>query len=217
MTAQESFKRRIRARMERTGERYTTARRALLDRAGGRSRHWVSEPETSDEAVRAATGRGWDEWCDVIESWTGWDEGHTAVATHVRDELGVDAWWSQTVTVGWERITGRRLPYQRSDGTFATSRTRTVAADAELLRRLLLDDDDRRDLFGGLDVALRSRPDSKAVRLGLDSGRAVVGLEPRDDGRTRVSVEHEQLQTSEDVDRWRFWWGEWLEALDDPE
>ncbi len=92
MTAQESFKRRIRARMARTGERYSAARRALIAQvtpADGRG--WVSQPETSDAAVRAATGRGWDEWCALIDAQPVRDGGHTAIAAHVRD-LGVDGW-----------------------------------------------------------------------------------------------------------------------------
>ncbi len=59
MTTHASFKRRIRARMEKTGERYGAARRTLLEPASAqRSRVWVSEPEHSDKAILAATGRG---------------------------------------------------------------------------------------------------------------------------------------------------------------
>ena len=51
MTTQQTFKRRVRERMARTGERYTQARRVLLEqqavtpRVGGRE--WVSQPEMS--------------------------------------------------------------------------------------------------------------------------------------------------------------------------
>ena len=51
MTTQESFKKRVRARMVRTGERYTTARQALLAKATGANRTWTSEPEMGDEAA----------------------------------------------------------------------------------------------------------------------------------------------------------------------
>lgn len=72
MTKQESFKKRIRARMQETGERYNADRRALIEQAerrkgatdatdatdGGRT--WVAEPDLSDEVIAEATGRGWD-------------------------------------------------------------------------------------------------------------------------------------------------------------
>src|SRR5690606_2012247 len=68
LTSQESFKRRIRARMRTTGERYGAARRAHLERADrqGGGRRWVAEPDLDDAAVREKTGRGWDEWVDLI-------------------------------------------------------------------------------------------------------------------------------------------------------
>lgn len=215
MTKQETFKRRIRARMERTGERYTTARRALLDRerASGR-RPRVSEPEMNDERVRDATGKDWDEWCDAIDRWPGRDQGHAAIAAHVEHEYGIDGWWSQAVTVGYERITGLRLPHQRPDGSFTAGKSKLVDVEAETLRELLLHDDHRRDLFPGHETELRSRAGSKTLRLGMGGGVALIDLDQRDDGRTRVGVAHEKLPDPEAVERWKFYWTEWLDALD---
>jgi len=105
---------------------------------------WVSPPEFSDEAVIEATGRGWDEWRDLIEAWPGHTEGHAAIALHLESTYDeVDLWWSQTITVGFERITGLRLPHQRADGTFTASKAATVDGDAVALRRRLLDEQGR--------------------------------------------------------------------------
>ena len=82
----------------------------------------------SDDAVREATGRGWDEWVALIEEWGGHGDGHGAIARWV-EEQGVDGWWAQTVTVGFERITGIRLPHQMADGTF-TAGVHAVSFDA---------------------------------------------------------------------------------------
>ena len=66
MTEQKSFKRLVRARMEKTGESYTTARARLL-----RAEEPPSEAlegvklSTSDETIRARTGRGWEEWFSI--------------------------------------------------------------------------------------------------------------------------------------------------------
>jgi hypothetical protein len=43
---------------------------------------------------------------------------------------------------------------------------------------------------------------------------AIIDLQPRPDGRTRVAVQHEHLPAAADVDRWKFWWSDWLEAID---
>lgn len=41
-------------------------------------------------------------------------------------ELGNHGWWAQGITVGYEQHIGRRLPGQKSDGTFACSASKTV-------------------------------------------------------------------------------------------
>lgn len=214
MTRQETLKKRIRARMERTGERYTSARKALLDRTEDRSRTWVSEPEMSEGSVHTATGRGWDEWCDIIDAWPGRAEGHTAIAHFLTSAHGIDGWWAQSVTVGYERITGLRLPYQRSDGTFTAAKSKTITVDPQLLRKVLLHPGDHNDLFPGEPTELRSKPTAKSIRIGIGDGVALFTVEPKDADRCKVTVTHEKLPALEDVERWRFYWSEWLAALD---
>lgn len=215
MTKQESFKRRIRQRMELTGERYMAARHALLQTPGPGPRQWVHQPECDDDKLRAATGKPWDEWCDLIDRWPGHSEGHSAVAAWMHDHHGIDHWWAQMITVGWERITGRRAPHQRSDGSYSVGKTRTVAIDGTALRELLLDDAARADLLGGADSELRSKPTTKVLRVRMAEGVALFTITARDDGRSTVNVTHEPLPDPEAADRWRHFWSEWLEALDE--
>ncbi len=225
MTRQESFKRRVRERMAATGERYTAARKALLDKsmadraaAGSTSdREWVSQPEMSDEALVEATGRTHDEWADIIDARWGDDYDHPTVARELEQQFDrVNGWWAQTITVGYERITGRRLPYQRSDGLFACSKSKTVAVDADVLRKMLLSDEHRADLFPDHETELRSKPTTKALRLaiGPEGAVAIFGLDDLGRGRTKVAVQHEKLPTYDSVEEWRFYWSEWLDAID---
>lgn len=217
MTRQESFKARIRARMATTGERYVEARRVLLhqNRLATPAREWVASPDLSDDAIRANTGKGWGEWCDLIDRFDGRSKGHQAIASHLRNEHGVDAWWSQGVTVGYERITGLRLPHQRADGTFTANKSRTVVTDAALLRDVLLDDDERGRMFPDMVTELRSRRTSKAIRLAVGAGVATLTFDERGDGRTKIVVEHKGLATPQDVEEWAFYWSDWLEAVDE--
>ncbi|MGH8926680.1 MAG: hypothetical protein ACRDWA_18955 [Acidimicrobiia bacterium] len=217
MTKQESFKERVRSRMEKTGERYNAARRVLIEQAEGRKssgRKWIAEPEMSEEKIRAKTGRGWDEWTDLLDSWSAVTKGHTAIATHVREGYGVDGWWAQSVTVGYERIKGLRLRYQGPDGTFTANKSKTVKVDPKALRRMLLNDEDRNDLFPGFETELRSRPNAKALRVGVGPGVAMFSIDPLEDGRAKVTVSHEKLESTEDVELWKKYWSEWLTAID---
>ncbi|MGE0879272.1 MAG: hypothetical protein AB7L13_08965 [Acidimicrobiia bacterium] len=215
MTTHESFKRRIRARMAKTGERYGAARRALIDQSSRTDdRGWVSPPETSDEAVRTATGRGWDEWCSLIDGQAVREDGHTAIAAYVRG-LGVDSWWAQSVTVGYERIRGLRLPYQNHDGSFTANRSKTITVDATALRATLLDDTDRTVLFPAFATALRSRPTSKNLRLSIGDTTVELALAPAAGDRTKITVAHSRLTSANEVTVWKQFWTEWIDSLDE--
>ena len=217
MSKQESFKRRVRQRMAKTGERYTTARHALLEQTpSGRRRRWMAEPESGDESVIAATGKSWDDWCDLIDRWPGRNDGHTAIAAYLASDHGVDMWWSQQVTGGYERITGLRLPYERPDGTFTAGKSQTITVDGDRLRDLLLDADSRTDLFPGHHTELRSKPTSKTIRIAIGPGVVQVGIGPASNGRAKVTVSHEKLPSYDLVEEWKFYWAEWLEAIDQP-
>ena len=176
---------------------------------------WVSPPEISDDAVREETGKGWNDWRQLINESTVAGEDHTAIATFVRDTFGVDEWWAQTITVGYERITGRRLPYQRPDGTFTASKSATVAVGADRLRSMLLDDGARAALFGRTPTELLSDPSAKAIRIAVGPGTATVGLTEGSDGRTKVTIEHAKLAEFGQVEEWKAFWAGWLASLTD--
>ncbi len=126
----------------------------------------------------------------MIDAWPGSRQGHTAIAAWLREEHAVDGWWAQAVTVGWERITGQRLPNQMADGTFTANRSATITTDAVVLREVLLDEDGRTALFPGFEVELRSRPTSKNVRLGVGGGVAEIAVTATDVNRATVTVAH---------------------------
>jgi hypothetical protein len=174
----------------------------------------TATPEHSDAVIRDNTGHSWQHWREVIDAWPGHDQGHSAVAAWLQQEHDVPGWWAQAITVGWERLTGRRLPHQMADGTFTANRSATITADRPVLAELLRDEDAHALLFPGLAPQLRSRVTSKTVRIALVSGVAELSLASKDDRRVTVTIGHAKLPGSADVEHWRSFWGEWLATLD---
>lgn len=218
MTTQESFKRRIRARMTKTGERYGAARRALIpEPSGGVGRRWIAEPPHADEKLRDETGRGWDEWVDLILAGPGADAGHTEIASWLRETQHVHPWWAQGITVGFERITGRRLPGQMRDGTFTVTRSRTMDGDPAHLSSSWDEDAERDGILPGMQTRRLSRPGVKLPRFEIsdDSGtHGVLSLtvEPVKD-RVKVLVTHEKIPDLIGTERWKALWELWLDDL----
>jgi hypothetical protein len=218
MTTHEAFKKRVRARMAKTGERYGAARRALIAAsAQPNPSGWAANPQHTDEQVREKTGRGWNDWVTAIDAGPGRASGHTAIAAWLVDQ-GVEAWWAQGVTVGFERITGLRMPGQMPDGTFTISRSRVIAMPPVEVRTLLLDDAARADLLPDFEVTLLSRPDAKTPRYAFARRGEVLGqvsfaTDVASAARTRLTVTHAKLPAYDEGELWKEFWSEWLDAL----
>ena len=137
MTRQKSFKRLVRARMEKTGESYTAARGTLLA---------AEEPKAtagptlsmSDEAIRRRTGRGWEEWFDLLDEWGAADQPHKEIARWVGDEHAIKGWDAQAVTVNYERARKLRAVGEHADG-FTITASKTVAVPVERLYEAFVD------------------------------------------------------------------------------
>jgi hypothetical protein len=103
MTTNKAQKRAVRARMVKTGERYTTARHYALGLQQSKTQveetvlapslpPRVAEPGMSDAAIYRGSGRTWDEWFAILDVWDATTKGHTAIARYVSVDLGVDGW-----------------------------------------------------------------------------------------------------------------------------
>ncbi|HEU5317001.1 MAG TPA: hypothetical protein VFX49_12905, partial [Chloroflexota bacterium] len=102
MTVKKSLKRRVRARMSKTGERYAAARRQLIAKSTPDPKLATPTPAPaaapvatsaaplamSDDAIRRGTGKSWDEWFTLLDSWGAAERSHTEIATWLRQEQG---------------------------------------------------------------------------------------------------------------------------------
>lgn len=146
-----------------------------------------------DAALEQATGRPRTAWYALLDAAgaAGWP--HRDIATWLVRDHGVDAWWAQGVTVGYEQERGTRVPGQRQDGSFEGSVSRVLPVDRQCAWAAVTDPALLADWLGvAVDVTGRTPPAS--VRWSLDDGtRAVVRVEEVRPGATRVVVQHARL------------------------
>ena len=69
-----------------------------------------SQRKISDDAVRKATGKGWDAWFALLDSEGAEALPHKQVARMLHDKGYIaSGWWCQMVTVEYERARGKRV------------------------------------------------------------------------------------------------------------
>ncbi|MBA2724433.1 MAG: hypothetical protein H0U53_00440, partial [Actinobacteria bacterium] len=99
---------------------------------GVRSSLASDDDRISDAKLQEATGKRWDEWFPVLDRWKSRDKKHGEIVKFLMEKHGVEGWWAQTITVGYERSRGMRLKHQQSDD-FAVSASRTIAVPLDVL------------------------------------------------------------------------------------
>ncbi len=216
MTTDKARKRAVRSRMQKTGERYAAARRNVVrDTTDAALPPRLAEPPVSEEAIRKGTGRGWDDWFRVLDAWDGTSHTHTEIARYVNGEHGIDGWWSQSVTVGYERARGMRAPNQRPEG-FQVSVSKTVDLPAMEAWRAFVEPKRRASWLDlGLRVRTGTRTMGRSARFDVlsDGTRVNVLFDPKGDDRSVVTVTHVKLAGAADVAAHRAEWRERLGRL----
>ena len=236
MTRDKAQKRAVRARMDKTGERYTTARHYLLDRhrsdpSGGElppettaepvastegpaMPPRVAEPGVSDAAVSKATGKTWDEWFALLDGWGGTAHSHPEIARYLYETYGIDGWWAQNVTVGYERARGMRALHERPDG-FSMNVSKTFPVPVERLFAAFVELEVRERWLEAVTLRNRTSQPNTSARFDLLPGdtRLAVTFIAKGPEKSAVQLQQERLADAEDVARWKAIWKEQLALL----
>jgi uncharacterized protein YndB with AHSA1/START domain len=213
MTRQKSFKRLVRTRMEKTGESYTAARAALL-RADESKATAGPALTMSEEAIRRRTGRGWEEWFDLLDDWGAAERPHAEIARWLADEQGVDGWDAQSVTVSYERARGLRAVGERPEG-FSVSASKTVAVPIDRLFEAFVDESLRERWLpgGGLRARTATKPTSARFDWGDGETRVNVFFTAKGEDKSTAAVQHERLADADEAERMKAFWRERVAAL----
>ena len=238
MTRAAALKKVIRARAAKTGERYTTARRHVLNelQQSAISKGSVSDATSetskgsvSDATSLARTGHGLAHWFDLLDRFGAVEKGHTAAARHLSGAHRVPGWHAQGITVAYERARGVRVLNQRGDGAYEVSVSKVVAGStADVVKAFTKTE--RRRWMKGVDTNLTKalaaaldtpaakgfvvRPDSQG-RLRYKWNGTIVQfyLLPKAGNKLSVVVTNTKLPTAATVDERRTQWRTALNAL----
>ncbi|HEY3056380.1 MAG TPA: hypothetical protein VGK31_10675 [Thermoanaerobaculia bacterium] len=211
MPKQKDLKRLVRGRMQKTGESYTAARLQLV-RKKESTPNYAEAAGMSDAAVKKQTGRDWTEWVKVLDGVNAVEKPHREIARYV-SSIGTPDWWSQTVTVGYERIRGLRDRGQRRGGGYEANKSRTFAvpvarlygafANARVRKRWMPDK-----------ITVRTANPNKRMRIKMEDVTVVeIGFLPKGDAKSAVAIQHSKLADKSTADKMKAWWTQRFEVL----
>jgi len=230
MTENKDLKRLVRARMKKTGEAYTAARAQVIRKPKAKTRtlapptpaasssvnpnDYAELAGMSDAVIKEKTGCKWEAWVKSLDYHGAREMSHRDIATLVSEKYKVADWWSQTVTVGYERIIGLRARGQRMDGSYEASKSRTFNVSVTALYDAWANPSLRQRWLDVAGVKVRAATSPKTMRLGWDDGSIVVlGFMAKGGGKSSVAVQHTKLPDKRTADRFKQYWSEQLDAL----
>ena len=181
-----------------------------------------------DTPVMKATGRELREWFAILDEHEARDLPHKDIARLLTAEYEVPGWWSQSVTVEYEKHIGRRETGQTQSGEYEGTATRTLPGTMdEVLERWMarLPDDPAAAVFDGVGFAGEpsvSRTDKwRYWRVTLaDGSRVTVTIADKPGGAAKaggpassLAVTSSKLVTREESARWKSFWRAYLAEL----
>ena len=210
MPKQKDLKRMVRTRMQKTGESYTTARLYLL-RTKEAVEDYAAKAGMSDASVRKATGRAWAEWVKLLDAAKAAEKPHREIARHL-SSIGTPDWWSQMVTVGYERIRGLRQRGQQRGGGYEANKSRTFAVSVSKLFDAFAKPRTRSKWLPG--VKVRTSRANKTMRLDMPDGtRVAIGFLSKGEKKSAVAIQHSKLADQATALKTKQWWSERFDAL----
>ncbi len=197
----------------------------------------TGDTNISDAAVKAKTGKTWKQWFTALDKWGARNKPHKEIAQYLRDNLGTTAWWSQMITVEYERkLRGRKVGERVADGGFTVDVQRTVRSSAKNAFDTFLQPEHVVKWFtkkakadvrvGGAysnsdgDVGEFLAVDSpKRARFTWDNKRHCPGttveltVRPAGAGKVAVRVTHSRLKSAKDREKMRQGWSWALDSF----
>ena len=237
MPRQKDLKRLVRARMQKTGEAYTAARAQVLRKprtpkrsdvgavtsaasdaptpaAQPRPEDYAAIAGMSDDAIKEKTGCTWELWVKALDYSRAYELSHREIAKLVKEKWDTPSWWTQMVTVGYERIKGLRARGQQRNGTCTMNRSRTYGVDVQTLYDAWADGRRRKRWLDETGVKVRTATAPKALRLQMPDGAIVaIGFSSKGKVKSAVALEQARLPDRETAEALKQRWSERLDAL----
>ncbi len=209
MPKQKDLKRIVRSRMQKTGESYTAARLQLLKK---KEPDYAELAGMSETAISRATGRTWAEWVKILDAVSAAEKPHRDIARYV-SSLGTPDWWSQTVTVGYERIRGLREKGQRRGGGYEASKSRTFAVPVTKLYNAFANAQQRARWLP-VKVEVRAANPNKRMRVKWNDQTTVeIMFTSKADRKSSVALTHQKLPDKTAAEEMKRWWSERFDVL----
>jgi hypothetical protein len=167
----------------------------------------------SDEAVKERSGKTWAEWFKILDKAGAKKMPHHEISAYLHEKQGVGPWWRQMIAVDYEHARGLREKFQKCDGEFAASGSRTMNAPIGKVYEAWANEKQRRKWLPEAEMEITTSTKDKSIRAKWNGGATRVSILFYKKGpqKSQVTVDHMKLASSMECEKMK---KHWFEALD---
>ena len=175
-----------------------------------------TNPKIGDDAVKARTGKSWQQWFDVLDKAGARKMGHKEIAEYLSEKQNVPPWWSQMVTVTYEQQTGKRAVHEKPEG-YQISVSRTIDTPLAKLYKAFADGSQRANWLGEDNLEVRKATSNKSMRVTWKDKKTSLEINfyPKSAKKSQVVVQHSKLANESAAAKMKTYWSKALDRLRD--
>lgn len=168
----------------------------------------------SDEAVKAKTGKKWDQWFAILDKAGATKMSHQDIVKFLNSKHDVGPWWQQMVTATYEHARGMRQQHEKPGG-YQISVSRTVNAPLANLYKAVANKKSRSLWLSEDGLGVRKATANKSMRITWKDGKSSLEINfyPKGNGKSQVVVQHSKLPDAKSAARMKTFWSKALDRL----
>jgi hypothetical protein len=170
-----------------------------------------------DEALRAATGKGWSEWLAVLDAAGAATKhfDHQRVWDLAMQSLPETAgWWGQMISVGYERVRGLREKHESCSGEFQATLSKTLPVPLFAAFAAWADESLRGEWLDAPDLSFTKLNAGKNIRARWPNGVLLdIRFNATGPDKCQVVVDTMKLDDAESVRQAKAFWQAQFERL----
>jgi hypothetical protein len=193
----------------------------------------------TDEAVKKATGKTWDEWFKILDDGKVSKLPHREIVLWLHDKGLIKrgkgwpkdksfnaGWWAQSIVVGYEEKIGRRVFGAKTAGNYTVTVGKSLDGSVDdafkKWENLVKGKKDFNKIGFEGEPRTSSTKDWRYWKVDMEDGsKLMVGIgpsaklrtSPKGDKQSAFSVTVDKLKGEKEVEKWRKYWKKFLGKL----
>jgi uncharacterized protein YndB with AHSA1/START domain len=178
----------------------------------------------------------WKEWRKILSNVVSDDWSHKNIVSLLRKEYGISHWWAQTITIDYEKATGKRVTGQTYSAGFQIGVQTTVPLSKKKTWELLVSPEGIRTWLGdvkGFDFSEGTKYQTENGTVGeirvlrpfhhvrlswkpenwAESSTLQIAVVSKTEGKTALRIHHEKLTNEKVRNQMRAHWQNVLNKL----